>query len=85
MAALNLSDQRQSSDDVLASGEYPLTRRDLSEIAAMIGENCFGDLKAPVRRIGSPHVPMPFSSELVKHVVPEKSHVIEAVNQSMAA
>jgi len=56
-----------------------------SEIAAMIGENCFGDLKAPVRRIGSPHVPMPFSSELVKHVVPEKSHVIEAVNQSMAA
>ncbi|WP_421405016.1 protein-glutamate O-methyltransferase CheR [Agrobacterium fabrum] len=36
MAALNLSDQRQSPDDVLASGEYPLTRRDLSEIAAMI-------------------------------------------------
>jgi chemotaxis protein methyltransferase CheR len=36
MAALNFSDQRQSPDDVLASGEYPLTRRDLSEIAAMI-------------------------------------------------
>ena len=36
MAALNLSDQRQSPDDVLASGEYPLSRRDLSEIAAMI-------------------------------------------------
>ena len=36
MAALNFSDQRQSPDEVLASGEYPLTRRDLSEIAAMI-------------------------------------------------
>ena len=36
MAALNFNDQRQSPDDVLASGEYPLTRRDLSEIAAMI-------------------------------------------------
>ena len=36
MAALNFSDQRQSADEVLASGEYPLTRRDLSEIAAMI-------------------------------------------------
>ena len=51
----------------------------------MISESCFSDLKAPVRRIGSPHVPMPFSSELVKHVVPEKSHVIDAVNQTMAA
>ena len=29
-------DLRQSPQDVLASGEYPLTRRDLSEIAAMI-------------------------------------------------
>ena len=56
-----------------------------SEIAAMISESCFSDLKAPVRRIGSPHVPMPFSAELVKHVVPEKSHVIDAVNQTMAA
>jgi chemotaxis protein methyltransferase CheR len=29
-------DIRQSPDEVLASGEYPLTRRDLAEIAAMI-------------------------------------------------
>ena len=29
-------DTRQSPDECLASGEYPLTRRDLSEIAAMI-------------------------------------------------
>src|SRR3954469_24205602 len=27
---------RQGTDEILASGEYPLTRRDLSEIAAMI-------------------------------------------------
>ncbi len=33
MGAINL---RVSPDEVLASGEYPLTRRDLSEIAAMI-------------------------------------------------
>lgn len=36
MTALKFNDQRQSPDEVLASGEYPLTRRDLSEIAAMI-------------------------------------------------
>ncbi|TCL75591.1 protein-glutamate O-methyltransferase CheR [Rhizobium sp. BK251] len=36
MIALGATDLRQSPDEVLASGEYPLTRRDLSEIAAMI-------------------------------------------------
>ncbi|MCJ8506385.1 protein-glutamate O-methyltransferase CheR [Rhizobium lemnae] len=36
MRATGLSDSRQSPDEVLASGEYPLTRRDLSDIAAMI-------------------------------------------------
>ncbi|MFD1745335.1 protein-glutamate O-methyltransferase CheR [Rhizobium helianthi] len=36
MKATGLVDTRQSPDEVLASGEYPLTRRDLSEIAAMI-------------------------------------------------
>ncbi|THF50082.1 protein-glutamate O-methyltransferase CheR [Allorhizobium terrae] len=30
------SNSRQSDDEVMASGEYPLTRRDLNEIAAMI-------------------------------------------------
>ena len=69
----------------LVCGEDSTFAGAASEIAAMLGENCFGDLKAAVRRIGSPHVPMPFSSELVKHVVPEKSHVIDAVNQTMAA
>ncbi|RWX76982.1 chemotaxis protein [Neorhizobium lilium] len=36
MKALGAIDPRQSPDEVLASGEYPLTRRDLGEIAAMI-------------------------------------------------
>ena len=54
-----------------------------SEIAAMIGENCFSDLNGPVVRVGSPHVPMPFSSELVKHVVPEVANITEAVSRVM--
>ncbi|SIQ02993.1 chemotaxis protein methyltransferase CheR [Rhizobium sp. RU35A] len=36
MKATGVIDSRQSPDEVLASGEYPLTRRDLAEIAAMI-------------------------------------------------
>ncbi|CAN7168616.1 protein-glutamate O-methyltransferase CheR [Rhizobium rhizogenes] len=36
MSVMGATDLRASPDEVLASGEYPLTRRDLSEIAAMI-------------------------------------------------
>ncbi|MFC0481913.1 protein-glutamate O-methyltransferase [Gellertiella hungarica] len=36
MSALSMSDLRQNPDEVMASGEYPLTRRDLSQIASMI-------------------------------------------------
>ena len=54
-----------------------------AEIAAMIGERCFESLQAPVTRVGSPHVPMPFSGELVKHVVPEASNIVSAVRTVM--
>ncbi|GES50517.1 chemotaxis protein methyltransferase [Rhizobium sp. NBRC 114257] len=36
MSVMGATDFKASPDEVLASGEYPLTRRDLSEIAAMI-------------------------------------------------
>lgn len=36
MKAMNAIDSRQSPDEILASGEYPLSRKDLSDIAAMI-------------------------------------------------
>jgi chemotaxis protein methyltransferase CheR len=36
MTLMGATDTRQFPDEVLASGEYPLTRRDLTEIAAMI-------------------------------------------------
>ncbi len=36
MMPLGAMESRQSPDEVLASGEYPLTRRDLTDIAAMI-------------------------------------------------
>ena len=36
MSSMGATDLRQSPDEVLASGEYPLRRRDLNEIAAMI-------------------------------------------------
>ena len=36
MKAMSAMDSRQSPDEILASGEYPLSRKDLADIAAMI-------------------------------------------------
>lgn len=36
MTALSISEARQNPDEIMASGEYPLSRRELSQIAAMI-------------------------------------------------
>lgn len=68
---------------VVVCGEDSSFAGAVSEIAAMIGENCFGDLNGPVVRVGSPHVPMPFSSELVKHVVPDVADITAAVSRVM--
>jgi len=35
-----------------------------AEIAAVVGEECFGRLNAPVRRLGAPRVPVPYSPPL---------------------
>ena len=65
-------------------GEDSVFAGAVSEISAMVSEQCFSDLNAPVVRVGSPHVPMPFSAELVKHVVPDADAVSDAVRQVMA-
>jgi pyruvate/2-oxoglutarate/acetoin dehydrogenase E1 component len=41
-----------------------------AEIAAQIAEELFDELLAPVRRLGAPSVPMPFSPELERAMIP---------------
>ena len=43
-----------------------------SEIAAMISENCFESLDAPVMRVGSLETPIPFAENLEKQYLPRK-------------
>jgi pyruvate/2-oxoglutarate/acetoin dehydrogenase E1 component len=49
-----------------------------AEIASQISERAFDALAAPVRRIGSPTVPMPFSPSLEKVVIPDAATVVAA-------
>jgi pyruvate/2-oxoglutarate/acetoin dehydrogenase E1 component len=49
-----------------------------AELAAVIQENAFFDLEAPVKRIGAMHVPIPFSPSLEDATVPTEESVFDA-------
>lgn len=53
------------------------------EIASVIQEACFAKLKAPVKRVGAPNVPVPFAPELEKEFLPDANRVISAVEACM--
>jgi pyruvate dehydrogenase E1 component beta subunit len=46
-----------------------------AEIAAVIGEELFGKLRAPVKRIGAPFVPVPFSKPLETAFIPDPNRI----------
>ena len=53
----------------------------VSNLAALIAEACFDDLDAPVKRVASKDVPMPFSQELEKLVVPTADTLVGAARE----
>lgn len=46
-----------------------------AEVAAVIAQEAFTDLDAPVVRIGAPAVPVPFSTDLMEGVVPRSEDI----------
>ena len=50
------------------------------EIAALIAEHAFSYLKAPIKRIGAPFTPVPFSPVLEDLYVPDEKKILEAAN-----
>jgi len=50
-----------------------------AEIAAMIQENLFADLKGPVVRVAAQPIPPPHSPPLVDAMIPDVDQIIEAV------
>lgn len=50
-----------------------------SEIAAIIMENAFDDLDAPVVRVAGVDVPLPYAANLEKLALPQAEHIIQAV------
>lgn len=58
--------------------EGPMVGGVTSEIAAVIQENLFSDLKGPVVRVGAQHLPPPHSPPLVEAIIPGVERVVEA-------
>jgi pyruvate/2-oxoglutarate/acetoin dehydrogenase E1 component len=55
-----------------------------AEVAALITEEAFEDLDAPVRRLTAPDVPIPFSPPLEQEVLPQLDDMKEACRDLLA-
>ncbi|NDJ34404.1 MAG: pyruvate dehydrogenase, partial [Chloroflexi bacterium] len=55
-----------------------------AEIAAVIVDEAFLDLDAPVRRVASPPVPVPYNTTLMDHVVPTVERIRFEIEELLA-
>jgi pyruvate dehydrogenase E1 component beta subunit len=68
---------------VVVVDEARLTCSGASEIAAGIAEHAFHDLKAPIRRVAVPDVPVPFAPELESQVIPDEDDITAAIQEAL--
>lgn len=54
-----------------------------SEIASIVAEEAFWSLQAPIMKVASEQVHIPFSQALEKHVYPTKEKIMAAVKKTM--
>jgi pyruvate dehydrogenase E1 component beta subunit len=55
-----------------------------SEISALVAEHAFDALRAPIARVTTPNVPMPFSPPLEKALLPSPERIVAAVERVMS-
>ncbi|HWH19095.1 MAG TPA: alpha-ketoacid dehydrogenase subunit beta [Solirubrobacterales bacterium] len=55
-----------------------------AEIAARVGATLFDELRTPVRRLGTPSVPMPFSPDLERSLLPTSKAISTAAEALLA-
>jgi len=55
-----------------------------AEIAAVVQEQAFDWLDAPIERVGAKFAPLPFSPVMEEYVVPHSADVLEAIRRTVA-
>ncbi len=61
--------------------EEPKTGSAAAEIAAVVAEEAFDLLDAPIKRVCAPNTPVPFSPVLEKFWMPDEENLIKAINE----
>jgi pyruvate dehydrogenase E1 component beta subunit len=56
-----------------------------AEIAALVAEEAFDALRAPIARVATPDVPIPFSPALEKRLYPSRERIADAVRRVVAS
>ena len=54
-----------------------------AEVAALAAEKGFRHLKAPVARVATPNVPIPYSPTLERHLLPDKEKIVRAIKNAV--
>jgi pyruvate dehydrogenase E1 component beta subunit len=52
-----------------------------AEMAAVVAEDGFSDLRAPIVRVAPADVPVPFSASLQKLFIPDEARIVQAVRR----
>lgn len=55
------------------------------EVAAIVADQGFRDLRGPIKRVGARHTPIPFSPVLEAEVLPQVEDIVEAVREVFAS
>jgi len=63
--------------------EEPKTGSAAAEIAALVADEAFDSLDAPIKRVCAPDTPVPFSPVLEKFWMPDEDDLLKAVNEIM--
>jgi pyruvate/2-oxoglutarate/acetoin dehydrogenase E1 component len=56
-----------------------------SEIAATVAEEGFWDLKAPILRVATPDIPIPFATSMERGLYPTQARILKAIRTCMEA
>ena len=78
-------DKKAILDSVKKTGKVVVVDEDYercgfaSEVAAIIADEAFDYLDAPIKRVATPTVPIPYSPVLEKYVLPDENKIIKAV------
>jgi pyruvate dehydrogenase E1 component beta subunit len=55
-----------------------------TDVAALVAQKAFHQLRCPIELVTAPHTPVPFSPALEKAYLPSEARIIEAIRRAMA-